>query len=82
MYWKPTAIMHPKDGEDCLVYNPCDGYRIAEWDADDACFYEHACRIPVSPALAEFWIELPSHESMSLISRGLSSSLVMVEQAT
>ncbi len=59
LFWKLTALEKPEDGQSCLVYNSCDGFRIADWDESDDCFYEQPCDEPISSQLAVFWMGLP-----------------------
>lgn len=77
-HWKLTALVKPADGQECLVYNPCDGYRVAEWDADDHAFHEHAG--VVGDHLAVFWMELPSALEMCQMEQRIACQAVPVTQ--
>lgn len=62
--WKTTAMVKPADGQECVVFNPCDGFRIAEWDGKYQCFYQSAPFEPLSEHLAIFWLELTPYQQM------------------
>lgn len=64
-FWKVTSLAPPKDGQECVIYNTCDGYRIATWDHSEGCFYEFAKREQIGPHLAQVWTELPPSPAMS-----------------
>lgn len=81
-HWKITALIKPSDGQECLVYNPCDGYRIAEWDEDDVCFYEQTPYQPISDHLAVFWMELPDTRAMCEMEQRIACQVVSVSQVT
>lgn len=55
--FKRTELVEPCDGQECLVFNACDGYRIAEWYAPGNCFMVREQTL--SPELALLWMELP-----------------------
>lgn len=57
LHFKKTSMVAPKDGQECLVFNPCDGYRIAEWYEPGNCFLEYDETL--SSDLAVLWMELP-----------------------
>lgn len=57
LHFKSTCKISPRDGQECLVFNPCDGYRVAEWYEPGNCFLEHDQTL--SPDLAILWMELP-----------------------
>ncbi len=80
LHWKLTALVKPNDGQECVIYNPCDGYRVAEWVGDDQAFWTHA--EPVSDQLAVFWMELPDTKAMCEMEQHLASHLVSVIQIT
>ncbi|HBO1825504.1 TPA: hypothetical protein L4G09_005641 [Pseudomonas aeruginosa] len=82
LHWKLTVLVKPMDGQDCLVYNPCDGYRIAEWDETEACFYEQASGRSISDQLAAFWMELPTTQAMCEMEQRFACQAVVVAQIT
>lgn len=57
LHFKKTSAVTPKDGQVCLVFNPCDGYRIAEWYAPGNCF--EVFHETLDTGLAVLWMELP-----------------------
>lgn len=60
VYFKRTDLATPDDGQECLIFNECDGFRVAEWCASRECFM---CRdVEVSAPLAALWMELPAME--------------------
>lgn len=77
-HWKLSALVKPNDGQDCLVYNPCDGYRVAEWSATDGVFLEH--EEPIPEAMAVFWMELPDVRTMCEMEQRIACCPVSVTQ--
>lgn len=58
VFFKRTDLVTPDDGQECLIFNECDGFRIAEWYAAGECFMCHD--VEVSAPLAALWMELPA----------------------
>lgn len=72
MNLKLFSLVRPtKDGEDHLIYNPCDGWRVVEWDDADQVF-----RMFMGDSLdanyAVFWTELPSTYSMCAMAQAIA----------
>lgn len=81
--WKITALVKPEIlGEDYLVYNSCDGFRIAEWNEimGEYGFYEFGEVTPLSMDIAFFWCELPSLKEMTKMIHGLSNHPTIARQ--
>lgn len=76
--FKRTDKVRPVDGQTCLVFNPCDGYRIAEWYEPGDCFLVR--EETLSSTLATMWMELPELHSKE-ISEGAKVVSVEVAQA-
>lgn len=57
----------PSDYEECLVWNPCEGFQIATWKnlGDRSGFYLFASYEPLIPQQAVLWTGIPSHQSMA-----------------
>lgn len=79
-HWKLAALVNPADGQECRVYNPCDGYRVAEWDANNHAFHEHSGFI--GDHLAVFWMELPSALDMCQMEQSMACQVVLVDQVS
>lgn len=75
-HFKYTATVAPKDGQECLVFNPCDGYRVAEWYEPGNCFLQHDETL--SQHLAVLWMELPDSVDPQAASN-FCNSIVSVE---
>lgn len=77
--WKVTALIKPTiEDEYYLVFNPCDGFRVAEWI--DGGFYQFGDIVPLSTDLAFFWCELPTIKEMAKMHQKISCLPVNVEQ--
>jgi len=81
LHWKLTALAKPKDEQVCLIFNPCDGYRVAEYCAEDECFYQDVPFEAISNYLAVYWMELPNQAELSRLSRSAAFQVVKVQQA-
>lgn len=62
--FKLTALHAPNEHQECLVYNPCEGFMIATWRSfgDTSGFYLFATYEPLEPEQAPLWLALPSME--------------------
>lgn len=56
-HFKRTDLIAPPDGQLCLVFNDCDGYRVAEWYEPGNCFLQFDETL--SDHLATYWMEIP-----------------------
>ncbi len=72
MNLKLFSLVRPtKDGEDHLIYNPCDGWRVVEWDDADQVF-RMFMGDPLDANYAVFWTELPSTYSMCAMAQAIA----------
>lgn len=65
LIFRRTELVEPADGQECLVFNSCDGYRIAEWYAPGNCFMVRDESL--NPQLAALWVELPGNPESGIV---------------
>lgn len=80
--WKLTALVKPKDYQECLVYGPCEGFMVATWKdlPMSRGFYLFAQYEPLDPEQAVFWMELPGTEEMCRLSHIASCFQMSTQQ--
>lgn len=64
----------PDDYQECLVYNPCEGFMIATWKrlSGAPAFYVFASYEPLDMEQVVAWMPLPAPEDMDMILSGIS----------
>jgi len=74
--FKLFALVRPtKDGESCLVYNSCEGWRVVEWDDDDQVF-RMFCGGHLDANHVVFWTELPDTHAMCAMEQRIACQAV------
>lgn len=79
MNLKLFSLVRPtRDGENHLVYNSCEGWRVAEWDDADQVF-RMFMGDPLDANYVVFWTELPSAYSMCAMEQAIACQAVEIQ---